>query len=155
MSERKVLNVGHFSRCRELANECRNSRSPIWSHGTRPRRRDRWGELALTRSYPPDFDPSKIKRRKGINKDAQMTIRLMAPFSMRCQRCGDYICKSSSPSHPISTLAPHPWYAPGRGLNSANCIDKGKKFNARKETAVGEEYYGIKIFRFYIVRLHF
>lgn len=31
--------------------------------------------------------------------------------------------------------------------------DKGKKFNARKETAAGEEYYGIKIFRFYIVRL--
>ena len=29
--------------------------------------------------------------------------------------------------------------------------DKGKKFNARKETAVGEEYYGIKVFRFYIV----
>ena len=30
-------------------------------------------------------------------------------------------------------------------------IDKGKKFNARKETASGEEYYGIKLFRFYIV----
>lgn len=30
--------------------------------------------------------------------------------------------------------------------------DKGKKFNAKKETAKGEEYYGIKIFRFYIVR---
>ena len=29
-------------------------------------------------------------------------------------------------------------------------LDKGKKFNARKETAQGEEYYGIKIFRFYI-----
>jgi hypothetical protein len=31
-------------------------------------------------------------------------------------------------------------------------VDKGKKFNAKKETAQGEEYYGIKIFRFYIVR---
>ena len=31
-------------------------------------------------------------------------------------------------------------------------VDKGKKFNARKETAQNEEYYGIKIFRFYIVR---
>lgn len=30
--------------------------------------------------------------------------------------------------------------------------DKGKKFNAKKETAQNEEYYGIKIFRFYIVR---
>ena len=29
--------------------------------------------------------------------------------------------------------------------------DKGKKFNAKKETALGETYYGIKIFRFYIV----
>lgn len=29
-------------------------------------------------------------------------------------------------------------------------IYKGKKFNAKKETAVGEEYYGIKVFRFYI-----
>ena len=29
-------------------------------------------------------------------------------------------------------------------------IYKGKKFNARKETVQGEDYYGIKIFRFYI-----
>ncbi|ORY21858.1 CWC16 protein [Naematelia encephala] len=73
----------------------------------------------LNKYFPPDFDPSKIKRRKGINKDAQMVIRLMAPFSMQCTKCGEYIYK-------------------------------GKKFNARKETAVGEEYYGIKIFRFYV-----
>ncbi|WWC88019.1 uncharacterized protein L201_002922 [Kwoniella dendrophila CBS 6074] len=52
-------------------------------------------------------------------KDPQQVIRLMAPFSMRCNRCGEYVYK-------------------------------GKKFNARKETAQGEEYYGIKIFRFYI-----
>lgn len=43
----------------------------------------------------------------------------MAPFSMRCNTCGEYI------------------YA-------------GKKFNGRKETVQGENYYGIKIFRFYI-----
>lgn len=29
-------------------------------------------------------------------------------------------------------------------------IYKGKKFNARKETVEGEDYLGIKIFRFYI-----
>lgn len=72
----------------------------------------------LNKYFPPDFDPSKIKRRK-MPKDPQQVIRLMAPFSMRCNRCGEYIYK-------------------------------GKKFNARKETAVGEEYYGIKVFRFYI-----
>ncbi|PWN46622.1 DUF572-domain-containing protein, partial [Violaceomyces palustris] len=67
---------------------------------------------------PPDFDPSKVPRRK-IAKDAQQTVRLMAPFTMRCKSCGEFIYK-------------------------------GKKFNARKETVLGEDYYGIKIFRFYI-----
>ena len=73
---------------------------------------------ALNHYYPPDFDPSKIPRRKAP-KDAQQTVRLMAPFSMRCNTCGEYIYK-------------------------------GRKFNARKELVVGEDYYGIKIFRFYI-----
>jgi len=92
----------------------------------------------LTYSFPPDYDPSKIKRRKGGGgKDPQMTIRLMAPFSMRCNKCGEYVCKSRLPATEAFT----------------NFVGKGKKFNARKETAVGEEYYGIKIFRFYIVRL--
>ncbi|WWD18095.1 hypothetical protein CI109_102543 [Kwoniella shandongensis] len=91
MSERKVLNL-------TCPRSCDSSR--------------------LQKYFPPDFDPSKIKRRK-MPKDPQQVIRLMAPFSMRCNRCGEYVYK-------------------------------GKKFNARKETAVGEEYYGIKIFRFYI-----
>lgn len=52
-------------------------------------------------------------------KNSQQVVRLMAPFSMRCNTCGEYIYK-------------------------------GKKFNARKETVEGEDYYGIKIFRFYI-----
>ena len=31
-----------------------------------------------------------------------------------------------------------------------NYVYKGKKFNARKESAIGEEYLGIQIYRFYI-----
>ena len=38
-----------------------------------------------------------------------------------------------------------------RLTKSSPYTDKGKKFNAKKETALGETYYGIKIFRFYIV----
>ncbi|KAF9040615.1 CWC16 protein [Panaeolus papilionaceus] len=72
----------------------------------------------LNKYFPPDFDPELISRRKGP-KSTQQVVRLMAPFSMRCNKCGEYIYK-------------------------------GKKFNARKETVEGEEYLGIKIFRFYI-----
>ncbi|KAG7452768.1 DUF572-domain-containing protein [Guyanagaster necrorhizus] len=72
----------------------------------------------LNKYFPPDFDPDLIPRRKG-SKNSQQVVRLMAPFSMRCNTCGEYIYK-------------------------------GKKFNARKETVDGEDYYGIKIFRFYI-----
>lgn len=43
----------------------------------------------------------------------------MAPFSMNCSTCGNWIAKST-------------------------------KFNARKELAVGHEYLGIRVFRFYI-----
>ncbi|KAG1796785.1 DUF572-domain-containing protein [Suillus plorans] len=74
--------------------------------------------LVLNKYFPPDFDPSLIPRRRGP-KNSQQVVRLMAPFSMRCNTCGEYIYK-------------------------------GKKFNARKETVDGEDYYGIKIFRFYI-----
>ncbi|KAJ7209743.1 CWC16 protein [Mycena pura] len=72
----------------------------------------------LNKYFPPDFDPDLIPRRKGP-KNSQQVVRLMAPFSMRCNTCGEYIYK-------------------------------GKKFNARKETVDNEDYYGIKIFRFYI-----
>lgn len=72
----------------------------------------------LNKYYPPDFDPSKIPRMK-LPKNRQYTVRLMAPFNMRCVTCGEYIYK-------------------------------GKKFNARKEDVEGQDYLGIRIYRFYI-----
>ena len=46
----------------------------------------------LNKYYPPDFDPSKIPRAKRP-KNSTFNIRLMAPFNMRCNTCGEYIYK--------------------------------------------------------------
>ena len=49
----------------------------------------------LQKYYPPDFDPSKIARSrvpKNVGPKV-MTVRLMAPFSMKCMSCGEYIYK--------------------------------------------------------------
>lgn len=75
----------------------------------------------LTKYYPPDFDPSQIKRVRAPKNTGPkvQTVRLAAPFSMKCTSCGEYIYK-------------------------------GRKFNARKETPADEKYLGIQIFRFYI-----
>lgn len=73
---------------------------------------------SVNRYYPPDYDPNKIQHRKKA-KGGQLTVRLAAPYSMRCTTCGEFIYK-------------------------------GKKFNARKEFAKGEDYLGIRILRFYI-----
>ncbi|CRG87529.1 Pre-mRNA-splicing factor cwf16 [Talaromyces islandicus] len=49
----------------------------------------------LTKYYPPDFDPSAITRTRKVPgaKAKLLTVRLMAPFSMRCTSCGEYIYK--------------------------------------------------------------
>ncbi|KAI6852633.1 hypothetical protein KC343_g13230 [Hortaea werneckii] len=50
----------------------------------------------LQKYYPPDFDPSAIeKRRKGPKQTGPkiQPVRLMAPFSMKCTSCGEYIYK--------------------------------------------------------------
>jgi len=48
----------------------------------------------LNKYYPPEFDPSKIPRLKGSNKRTGVfSIRVMAPFNMRCNTCGEYIYK--------------------------------------------------------------
>lgn len=46
----------------------------------------------LNKYYPPDFDQSKLPKLKR-GKDRQFVIRIMAPFSMRCTTCGEYIYK--------------------------------------------------------------
>jgi len=46
----------------------------------------------LNKYYPPDFDPTKLPKLKR-GKDRQFVIRIMAPFSMRCTTCGEYIYK--------------------------------------------------------------
>lgn len=48
--------------------------------------------VCFQKYYPPDFDPSKIPRMK-LAKNRQYTVRLMAPFNMRCKTCGEYIYK--------------------------------------------------------------
>jgi len=47
----------------------------------------------LTKYYPADFDPSELTRkRKPKDKGPKIQpVRLMAPFSMRCTTCGEFI----------------------------------------------------------------
>ncbi|KAF4120197.1 protein of unknown function DUF572 [Geosmithia morbida] len=49
----------------------------------------------LQKYYPPDFDYREIGRRKGPKQTGPkvQTVRLMAPFSMRCTSCGEFIYK--------------------------------------------------------------
>lgn len=49
----------------------------------------------LSKYYPPDFDPSKITRQRGPKNAGPKlsTVRLMAPFSMKCTHCGEFIYK--------------------------------------------------------------
>jgi len=48
----------------------------------------------LNKYFPPDFDPSKIPKRVK-KKNEQKKVRLMAPFSMHCITCGNWIAKST------------------------------------------------------------
>lgn len=50
----------------------------------------------LSKYYPPDFDPSQLTKKKSGPKQVGpkvQTVRLMAPFSMKCTSCGEYIYK--------------------------------------------------------------
>jgi len=56
---------------------------------------------------------------------------------MRCNTCGEYIYKGKKVRFCLESIR----------STRADC--GWCKFNARKETAEGETYFGIKIFRFY------
>lgn len=44
----------------------------------------------INKYYPPDWDPSKVpKKKKPTNQIIK--VRLMAPYSMRCTKCNEYI----------------------------------------------------------------
>lgn len=93
----------------------------------------------LSKYYPPDFDPAAIGRQRGPKNAGPklQTVRLMAPCSMKCTACGEFIYKGLTPRGCHSSL-----------IFQAN-TSIGRKFNARKETT-DEKYYNIQIFRFYI-----
>lgn len=46
----------------------------------------------LNKYYPPDFDPKKLPKL-DVGKNFQCVIRTMAPFTMRCLTCGNYVYK--------------------------------------------------------------
>lgn len=81
----------------------------------------------INKYIPPNFDPNVLDAHGGggisglgAGKRSNKTVRVMAPFSMQCDTCGEFIYK-------------------------------GRKFNARKETAHNEMYLGqIQVYRFYI-----
>eukprot|EP00158_Paraphelidium_tribonemae_P003730 Partr_v1_DN26337_c1_g1_i1_m43325 putative Coiled-coil domain-containing protein len=47
----------------------------------------------LNKYFHPDFDPSKLE--PPAKTGAQHKVRLMAPFSMRCATCGEFIYKGT------------------------------------------------------------
>ena len=50
----------------------------------------------LSKYYPPEFDPSKLTRTPRHLRPTGpklIKVRLMAPFSMKCTSCGEYIYK--------------------------------------------------------------
>ncbi len=48
----------------------------------------------LNKYYPPDFDPLSIKPRRNKKPPTGLqTVRMMAPWSMRCVSCNEYIYK--------------------------------------------------------------
>jgi len=47
----------------------------------------------LNKYYPPDYDPSKIPRVK--RKTKQNDVRIMAPFNLKCNTCGNYIANAT------------------------------------------------------------
>ena len=103
----------------------------------------------LNKYYPPDFDPAKLPRMK-LTKDRQYKVRLMAPFHMRCKNCGNYIYKGTkfNAVKVRANVASRRCFAFHRRPAAARV--KHAAAACPQETALGETYLGMYIFRFYI-----
>jgi hypothetical protein len=44
----------------------------------------------INKYYPPDFDPSKVPRRRKKGTP-QLKVRMMMPMSVQCTNCGEYL----------------------------------------------------------------
>ena len=44
----------------------------------------------LNKYFPPDFDPLLVPRKKKP-KNMQIEVRMMLPFSIQCENCGEYM----------------------------------------------------------------
>lgn len=44
----------------------------------------------LCKYFPPDFDPKKVPRLKR-DPEKQIGVRMMIPFSMQCNTCGEFM----------------------------------------------------------------
>ena len=44
----------------------------------------------LNKYFPPDFDPKKVPRMKR-DLEKQIGVRMMIPFSLQCNTCGEFM----------------------------------------------------------------
>lgn len=79
----------------------------------------------LNKYYPPDFDPSKLPR--NIDRDKKREPNQPQQHKVRMMLPMSIRCKTCG-----------------------EFMGRGKKFNSRKETVADEDYFGIKIYRFYM-----
>ncbi|KAI4145697.1 MAG: hypothetical protein LQ340_006199 [Diploschistes diacapsis] len=101
----------------------------------------------LNKYIPPDFNPAALKRFRKP-KDAgpkTQTVRLMAPFSMKC-----LACKSTSQTPPhLAPSLPNASQSTNPPQKGGEYIYRGRKFNAQKSNT-DERYLNIAIFQFFI-----
>ena len=45
----------------------------------------------LVKYFPPDFDPTLVPKGKKFDPNKQIETRMMLPFSIQCNTCGEYM----------------------------------------------------------------
>ena len=108
----------------------------------------------INKYFPPDFDPAKLPRAKKM-KNKQSTVNMMMPMSVTCRSCGTYIyrgTKLNSKKYRPSLrrlLCLSPSFSSGYGGICPSWSLRAHFF-PWQETVAGEDYLGIRIFRFYM-----